>query len=58
MEFGVLYRRTVAGGAGAGGAVVAAVAGDGTAGSFPAETDGARARPRVTGGLYGFQNEV
>jgi hypothetical protein len=51
----VLYRRTVAGGAGAGGAVVA---GDGTAGSFPAETDGARAKPRVTGGLYGFQNEV
>lgn len=54
----MLYHRTVAGGADAGGAVVAAVAGDGTAGSFPAETDGARARPRVTGGLYGFQNEV
>lgn len=57
--FGVLYHRIAAGaGADAGVAVAVVAAGGGTFGPFPAETDGATARPQVTGGFHGFQNVV
>ena len=56
MGFGVLYRRTAAGAVVDAAAVV--VAAGGTAEPFPAETDGATARPRVIGGFHGLQNEV
>jgi hypothetical protein len=57
--FGVLYRRiAAAGAAGDVAAVVVAAVGGGNSGPFPAEIDGATARPRVTGGFHGSQNEV
>lgn len=37
---------------------IAAAAGCGKSGPFPVETDGATARPRVTGGFHGSRNEV
>lgn len=55
--FGVLYRRIAAAAADAAADVVAAVGG-GNSGPFPAEIDGATARPRVTGGFHGSQSEV
>ena len=56
VVFGALCRHIAAA------AVVVVVgvvaAGCGNSGPFPAEIDGATARPRVTGGFHGSQNEV